>query len=257
LKLETSHPQVKATAAVLAQLDDLRPELRCAFGASCSERLFPMYQAFSLESDWGDVPKLRRAIDELWDVALLKRGTDKVYTEADLIDIAPISSEHAGRFVAGAQLAVACVIHAWNALTAPDSTEAARCSVVNRDCISEYLQWVAAPIFGETHEVPNECGEMIEWFGHPLMDHEMKKQFADLELLHRRRSLDEWTAMELRSAGARGIAPFIRSLICAASSRETRTVVMGIREHACGRHDNEGSRRRHLHPYDPRAGFLV
>jgi len=209
---DKSHPQVRTTATVLTMLDKLPVELRCAFGASCAERLYPMYRAFSIDASWGESERLRQAIDGLWAVATLS-SVNVEFSEESLLNLAPRSAEHKSRFTFAAQYAVSCVIHAWNAHGARTSDQAAWCSVVSRDCISEYLQWLTCPYYVNPNEQIRAETSAIDWFPHVLMQHEVRKQLKDLELLGSVPRLDEATAFTLRVAGARGIAPFERHLI--------------------------------------------
>jgi uncharacterized protein YjaG (DUF416 family) len=208
----TSHPQIRVTTQILTLLDGVSIVKRCAFGASCSERLFPMYQAFSLDDPNADPGRLRAAIDSLW---LVARG-DSVpmeFSEETLITLGPNSADSTSRFTFAAQYAVSCVIHAWNAVRSAASDEAAWCSIVSRDCISEYLQWTSAPRYLRPDDKLKTEIEAIDWFDHPLMQHELKKQFADLALLAKIARVDEATIFDLRVSGARGIAPFERNLV--------------------------------------------
>jgi uncharacterized protein YjaG (DUF416 family) len=209
---DKNHPQLRTTATVLTMLDKLSVEMRCAFGASCAERLYPMYKAFSIEAKWGEPERLRQAIDDLWSVATLATVTVD-YSEDTLLDLAPRSAEHPSRFTFAAQHAVSCVIHAWNSRRARTSDEAAWCSIVNRDCISEYLEWLTCPYYVNPNEQIRSELSAIDWFPHALMQHEVRKQLKDLELLGNVPRLDEATVFTLRVAGARGVAPFDRHLV--------------------------------------------
>ncbi len=203
---------MRATTSVLTLLDDLTLELRCAFGASCAERLFSVYAAFSTDTSGGNPGRLREAIDGLW-AAAIHSTTSADYSEDILYELAPALDGHASNYTVGARYAVSCVIHAWRSLREKTSDEAAWCSIVSRDCISDFLQWSSAPSYVNPDERLRAEIAAIDWFTHPLMQHEMRKQFADLELLRGVEQLDETTAFALRVKGARGIAPFDRKLL--------------------------------------------
>jgi len=48
------------------RLFNLSPTHRIAFAASCAERLFPNYVAFSRDAIWGNPQQLREALDAVW-----------------------------------------------------------------------------------------------------------------------------------------------------------------------------------------------
>ena len=48
------------------ELFNLPPTHRIAFAASCAERLFPNYVAFSRDANWGNPQQLREALDAVW-----------------------------------------------------------------------------------------------------------------------------------------------------------------------------------------------
>jgi uncharacterized protein len=48
------------------KLFNLSPTHRIAFAASCAERLFPNYVAFSRDANWGNPRQLREALDAVW-----------------------------------------------------------------------------------------------------------------------------------------------------------------------------------------------
>lgn len=209
---DTTHPQVRATTKVLTLLDDLTLHRRGAFGASCAERLFPIYAAFSADTSSGHPGRLREAIDSLWEVAIHATPPAE-FPEDVLWELLPALDDHASNYAMGARYAVSCVIHASRSLREKTSDEAAWCSIVSRDCISDYLQWSSAPCYRNPDERVRDEVAAIDWFAHPLMQHEMRKQFADLNILRDAGQLDEATAFALRVTGARGIAPFERKLL--------------------------------------------
>ena len=196
----------------MAWLDPMPVRARVAFGASCAERLYPLFEAFSLDAKREGTTLLRDAIDELWNVAL--NGSKNVTTDAgDILQIGPRSHEHVSPFTFAAQYAVSCVIHAQQAISAGTSDEATWCSIVSRDCINDYLDWVASSRFDSLGEPNSEASSPIDWWESPLMRGEMQKQYHDLKLIFKAASIDLQLIRRLRTEGALGIAPFQRHLI--------------------------------------------
>ena len=141
---DKSHPRIAFTAQVMTLLDPTNNRSRVAFGASCAERLWRFYDAFSIGSRWGNSGCLKNAIAELWHVASDQTTAHSFDDPMDLLEIGPRSGEHSSPLTFAAQYAVSCVIHARLSVAAETSDEAAWCSIVNRDCIYEYLEFLAA-----------------------------------------------------------------------------------------------------------------
>ena len=80
-------------------------------------------------------------------------------------------------------------------------------------CVYEYLGWVGSPAYADPESpAAKDIGE-IDWFSHPLMEHEVRKQFADLRALSQAREIESELVRVLCSEGARGIDLFGRKLI--------------------------------------------
>jgi hypothetical protein len=210
---DSSHPQVKFTQRILGELDALPTHIWAAFGASCSERLLPVYEAFSLDESWGDPTVLRDAIDGLWEIAMGRGGkqTPGAEFQGRLIDLGPRSEDHTSLLVPGAQYSVSCIVHAYRSVTDNKADEAAWCSIVTRDCVSEYLDWVCGPLDG-----PVDDGfrfPQTDWYSHPLMQMELDRQIRDLAALLDAGSVDSKLKAYLAQPAAGRIDPIARRLV--------------------------------------------
>lgn len=134
----------------------------------------------------------------------------------NLFAIGPSGEQYNVRFSIGAQHAVSTVIHAYQLCGRDDLDEAIWCSVIARRCVEDYLEWTGRPYYNvlsaneDTQKVYPL--QLTDWSGHPLYQHEVAKQFADLELLSHN-ALSVTTVSQLRNEGALGIQPILRGLI--------------------------------------------
>lgn len=207
------------TEHVTLHLRQLSLDKRVAFSLSCAERLFPIYEAYALQRDSNGVSTLRIALDNLWAKAEADAVSEMVSDSviSDLLTMGPQGERYSARFSIGAQHVVSAVIHAYQLCGRDNLDEAIWCSVIARRCVEDYLQSTGHPYYNVSSPASEDCQEshtlqLTDWSKHPLYQHEVMKQFADLQIL----SYDALTATivdRLRNEGALGIQPMLRGLI--------------------------------------------
>jgi uncharacterized protein YjaG (DUF416 family) len=149
-----------------------------AFSLSCAERLLPNYERFVREHSWGNVGAIRNALDVGWavlggqivDPEVLRtchRQCEEVTPDTEEFDSPYVS---AGLDAAGA----ACLV--LDLVKARDPVSAADIASLAHDTVDMYVQELLNLDSGD-REFENKI------LLHPLMQRELHRQRADLDLL--------------------------------------------------------------------------
>ena len=168
----------------LGQLDK---RSRVAFGLSCAERMLPNYRAFVREQRWGDVTILRRALDRAWSWLGGEPLTD------DLVGLrraceaqAPDTEDYDSILVSSALDAANAAALVLDLIQTGDVERAVEVSTLARDTVDMYVQEIAGIL-----PTAADLEERIRL--HPLMQEEIARQLADLQLLR-----GSWTVGQIR-----------------------------------------------------------
>ena len=160
------------------RLEPLPNRLRVAFGLSCCERMFPNYVAFKREVQWGDEQPLRKALDELWKYV---EGETLPHTQvSNLINecesVAPDSESFSALLTGSAQDACFAICSVLDYILQENPERIAQTSAFAIDTIDLYVQELE-------NMAPSSPGLEERIRLHPLMQSEIARQYADLELL--------------------------------------------------------------------------
>ena len=183
----------------LAGLEDQLREVplpnQLAFAASCSERAYPNYLAFSERQRWGDYTVLRSGIDEAWKAACgLREDALRIRELEDRCKvITPNSDNFPGEDVTAAQEAAFMVTLLLQFCREGKPSYAVRIATFARDTVDLYVQTEGAMDPSD----PN-IEEKIAY--HPLMRGELQRQKADLATLKLVRSSEELLEFKLRAS---------------------------------------------------------
>jgi len=158
-----------------------------AFSASCSERLFPNYLAFSKVENWGDPCKLRAALETVWEnleVGVLpSMGLSELIQECSLV--IPDTDDFKTPLVSSALDAGTAIVGTLELCKSGNWRHAVDVAGFARDTV--YMTLSAQ-------------GFEAEMTRHPWMIREIAKQEEDLELLANSRILSTAVVLRLRHA---------------------------------------------------------
>lgn len=164
---------------IARELVCLPQNARLAFAISCAERLFPNYLAFSKKCGWGDARPIRFALDEAW--CSLENGHrthgNGALREACLL-VAPEPGDFDTILASSALDATTAAIAVLNELECGDGAGALEASGYCRDSVDMFVQ-VEGGIPADVSDLEDRLRT------HPLMQTELARQYADLELLAR------------------------------------------------------------------------
>ncbi len=185
------------------RLEKLPPRHPLAFSASCCERVFPNYEVFSEQEEWGDPICLRRALDYVWECAA---GKDDAATARSLINDCRAATPDLDDFSAietsAAQEAAFSILIALEQCLDLHPRHSVRIARFSRDTLD-----MLAQIQLEIDPQEPELEEKIETFG-PFRE-ELRKQEEDLRKLESQPRLEGTFLAEFRdfAAGRTGLVP--------------------------------------------------
>jgi uncharacterized protein YjaG (DUF416 family) len=166
------------------QLRKLPYAHQLAFAASCCERAFPNYVAFSTQERWGDAAVLRSVLDAVWDFLLinraiedeipsLRRRCESVTPKSD--DFEPKTAISAASITAGQEAALMVTL-LLEFCRDKQTSYAVRVATFARDTIDAYVQ--------ARDEIAASDPQLEEKVvHHQLMRTELERQRSDLALL--------------------------------------------------------------------------
>ena len=200
MKKKKIEPQNFDRDFLAKELSTLPKTHRLAFTASCAERLFPNYVAFSRETNWGDAKVLREALDEVWKIlsrqVVEKERIAKLMALCDQItpDTEVFDSIYASLALDAAN-AVYTMLMCVTDCTVQKAVEVA--SYV-RDTVDMYVQELEDLDYNDPHFEK----KILQ---HPLMAKELKKQRGDLSVLKKATGLSWGMIQKLRNSSAEEI----------------------------------------------------
>jgi uncharacterized protein YjaG (DUF416 family) len=162
------------------------PNTSCvAFGLSCCERMFRNYIACKEKIKWGDANPLQKALDELWKCVegqTLNESNIRQITEA-CEAVAPNSDDFSELLTTPAQDACFSICCVLEYVLSGDRERIAQASSFAIDTLDLYVSEMLDGFPNAIRAVPysREREERIRL--HPLMQRELARQNADLELL--------------------------------------------------------------------------
>lgn len=214
-------------------LRELPVKHRVAFAASCCERLFPNYQAFTVMENWGNPKVLRQALDEVWQFlkedALSKEHIHGLIQACEAV--IPDTEDFITIFTGAAGDAAAAILYTLESCLDGSPERLALVGRVAISTLDDYLYTVNDLAFGWDLLAPNEWGQLtpsmrIELVKHyqqeldkwiqqaPLMRAELAKQQQDLEALKAHTVLDPDFLEQMRHSSSKmGIQPFARGFV--------------------------------------------
>ena len=150
-----------------------------AFGAACASRIIPVFDRFRLETRWGDIEPMLRAMDTIWgstENAVLPMSSIIERLLAECEDQVPDSEEFHSLFTSGAQDSVFAVCSLLDFCTDMQPERLALAARYPTDCIDLYVQEVE-------NMRASDADLEANILRHPLMQQELKRQKRDLHLL--------------------------------------------------------------------------
>jgi uncharacterized protein len=182
------------------ELSTLPKTHRLAFAASCAERLFPNYAAFSQKTNWGDTKVLREALDEVWGIlsgkVVEKERIAKLMALCDQVtpDTEDFDSIDAS-LALDATNAVYTMLMCVTDCTVQKAVEVASYA---RDTVDMSVQELENMDYNDPHFEK----KILQ---HPLMAKELKKQRGDLFVLKKVASLSWDIIQKLRNSSVEGL----------------------------------------------------
>lgn len=171
--------------AIQHQLESLPSRSCVAFGLSCCERMLPNYVVCKGRINWGDDQPLREALDELWKYVegedIPKLAAKQMYDACEAV--APNSDDFSELLTTSAQdacFSTCCVLEYF---LHGNPERIAQASSYSVDTVDLYISALLDG-FSKTPKVIFNNAEHEEQIRvHPLMQRELTRQNADLELL--------------------------------------------------------------------------
>lgn len=197
------------------------------FAASCCERLFPNYRAFTLLEHWGRPQLLRTTLDEIWkSVEEEALSRERVLTLIQAMNtITPHTEDFTSIFVSLAEDAVAAVIYTLEHHLDGDVERVVLVARKVVESVESYLEAVNGVSLLQrkkrhpelTHEEwMREMNRFDQWIDQdaPLMIAEIEQQAWDLQKLHSHPKLTKDMLHEMVSLSRIvGVQPFARGLV--------------------------------------------
>lgn len=181
--------------ALVARLADLDKSRQLVFGALCCERLLPNYLVFSKEQAWGDMARLRQALDRVWQ-HLGGAGLDarEAVTLCDEVEaVVPDSESFDSLYVTAAQDACFAVCALYDFIVEPDTRHIADVARFATDSVDLYVQ--------EIEQMPAMTPDLEYMITeHRLMQRELRQQAQDLYTLTATPIFDSSAVEESRAA---------------------------------------------------------
>ena len=168
------------------KLQRLTVPQQIAFSASCSERLFPNYQAFFKEENWGDPDVMRVALDTVWDNleegVVPSKGLSELIEECD--SVTPDTEDFETPLVSSALDAGTAIVGTLELCKDGDWNHAFEAAGFARDTV--YLALSAQGL------------DDVDMVQHPWMKRELEKQEEDLTVLASSPTLSTALVLQLR-----------------------------------------------------------
>jgi hypothetical protein len=186
---------------------------RClvVFALSCAERLFPFYEAFSIEEQQGHPSKLRAAIDFGWSFAEGVISPENAYEAAcsSLDEAALAEYVWQSVYAGGAGDAVAAVHFVLKLIRNPSPRDAASASLLLQNILDGYLAMAIMPMYLRMSLEENQAIGQYKYHTLPLFVAELEKQEFDINILVNEGCSTESIA-KVRRVGAIGVQPVER-----------------------------------------------
>jgi uncharacterized protein len=182
------------------KLFNLSPTHRIAFAASCAERLFPNYVAFSRDASWGNPQQLREALDAVWSHLLgnplTPSAARKLIKQCE--PFVPDTEEVRTDLVSDGLDAGVAILEALSSCIDDNPEHAVDASIAATDTVDRHIQ-IAEGLdymvmdFEERKAIEERIAK------HPLMLREIKKQESDLQLLEHTPTINAALIDQLRN----------------------------------------------------------
>jgi hypothetical protein len=207
------------SAAVTERMRKLTTRQLVTFGAGCSERLLPAYQAFARMEKWGDRKTMRSGIDAVW-AWVLDDGIDLASFLPRVEACAPDSEDFDSLFVGPAINAVGALYNTVLCSIDGDLKWAVGAGNIAFDAMYSYIKRVNDPRPGG-HGPDSQLDLYVA--SSPLLLGEIERQLREIDLLQACTSLDEsfLTAYKIAAATG-GIAPVERGMVSMPDGYEPR-----------------------------------
>jgi uncharacterized protein YjaG (DUF416 family) len=170
---------------VQRRLESLPSRSRIAFGLSCCERMFRNYVACKQRINWGDEQPLRKAIDELWKCVegeeMAKSVAKQMYEACEAV--APNSDNFSELLTTSAQDACFSICCLLDYVLRGDTEQIAQASSFAIDTVDLYVSALLDGFSNTPRVIFNKEEHEEQIRLHPLMQHELARQDADLKLL--------------------------------------------------------------------------
>lgn len=179
------------------ELQLLSEKKQLAFGACCCERIIPNYDAFQMDTNWGDVTPIKQALELVW-AMLGNEEIDSTRIQQLLLQceiVAPDSEDFESLYVSFAQDACFAVCGLLDFLLCSDVGKIVQAASYAMSSVDLYVQ--------EAENMdPRDPLLEKKILEHPLMQRELAQQRHDLTEISRAPSLDNAFLTQLRSSWA-------------------------------------------------------
>ncbi len=159
--------------------------MRVAFGISCCERMFGNYVECKRRIKWGDERPLRQALDALWNhiecQKIDKQSAERFTSSCETV--APNSDDFSELLTTPAQDTCFAICAMFDYVLTGELKRIAQVSSFGVDTVDLYVQELIDGFRSEPRIVPNNPNRERQIRLHPLMQRELARQNADLELL--------------------------------------------------------------------------
>jgi len=175
------------------KLFNLSPTHRIAFAASCAERLFPNYVAFSRDANWGNPQQLLEALDAVWSHLLgnplTPSAAGKLSKQCE--PFVPDTEEAQTDLVSDGLDAGVAVLEVLSSCIDNNPEHAISASIAATDTVDRHIQ-IAEWLDYTVTDIEERIAK------HPLMAREVKKQESDLQLLEHTPTINATLIDQLR-----------------------------------------------------------
>lgn len=186
----------------LCEVGDLQ---KIAFSASCVERIFPFYEQFSQDENWGNPKLLQEIVDGIWEILecgeiLTSRILNFKFKMAE-DDISPCDDDEFdgnSLFVEASEVASA-IDHLLELCLDVKDEYALACSQDTRNAIEYYIDGFD-PTFQDLSNAQKTRLTIKSLREHPLVMREMSKQSKDLQTLKESSPFNLQVLASLRSS---------------------------------------------------------
>lgn len=184
------------------QLSQLDSQRQLAFGASCCERLLPNYEAFYIDTKWGDLGPIREALDLVWSSLEGQVHSPEIVVQSITLceNAAPDSEDFTSLYVSFAQDACFSVCGLLDFLLDNNVKEIVQAATYATSSVDLFVQEIE-------NMRPNDPDLEQKILSHPLMQRELEKQQADLKSITQAPVLDAEFLTQLRNSSSNNGQP--------------------------------------------------